>query len=56
MSSFDDYLATLPDAQKAELERIRELVRRTVPDAEERTSYGMATFKYKNGPLVGFWA
>jgi hypothetical protein len=32
--SFDDYLATLPDAEKAELERIRQVVRRTVPGAE----------------------
>ena len=56
MSSFDDYLATLPDAQKTELKRIREVVRRTVPDAEEGTSYGMPTFKYKNRPLLGFRA
>ena len=54
MSSFDDYLATVPDAQKAELERIRAIVRRTVPDAEEATSYGMPAFKYKKRPLLGF--
>jgi uncharacterized protein YdhG (YjbR/CyaY superfamily) len=38
MSSFDDYLADVPDPQRVELERIREFVRRTVPDAEEATS------------------
>ena len=54
MSSFDDYLATVPDPQKAELERIRQLVRRTVPEAEEATSYGMPAFKYKKRPLLGF--
>ena len=52
MSSFDDYLETVPDAQKAELERIRQIVRRTVPDAEEATSYGMPAFKYKTRPLL----
>ena len=56
VSSFDDYLATVPDAQRAELERIRELVRRTVPDAEEGTSYGMPAFKYRQRPLLGFRA
>ena len=54
MSSFDDYLATVPDPQRAELERIRQLVRRTVPEAEEATSYGMPAFKYKKRPLLGF--
>jgi uncharacterized protein YdhG (YjbR/CyaY superfamily) len=56
MSSFDAYLATVPDPQKAELERIRHVVRRAVPDAEEATSYGMPAFKYKNRPLLGFKA
>jgi uncharacterized protein YdhG (YjbR/CyaY superfamily) len=56
MSSFDDYLATVPEGQRAELERIRQVVRRTVPDAEEATSYGMPAFKYKKRPLLGFRA
>jgi uncharacterized protein YdhG (YjbR/CyaY superfamily) len=56
MSSFDEYLATVPDPQKAEFERIRQLVRSTVPDAEEATSYGMPAFKYKKRPLLGFRA
>jgi uncharacterized protein YdhG (YjbR/CyaY superfamily) len=54
MSSFDEYLATVPNPQRAELERIRQVVRRTVPDAEEATSYGMPAFKYKKRPLLGF--
>lgn len=56
MSSFDEYLATVPEPQKAELERIRQLVRRRVPDAEEATSYGMPAFKYKQRPLLAFRA
>jgi uncharacterized protein YdhG (YjbR/CyaY superfamily) len=54
VSSFDEYLATLPDAQKGELERVRKFVRRKVPDAEEATSYGMPAFKYRGRPLLGF--
>ena len=56
MSSFDEYLATVPEPQKAQLERIRHLVRRAVPDAEESKSYGMPAFKYKKRPLLGFSA
>ncbi len=54
MPSFDEYLATVCDPQRAELERIRRLVRHTVPDSEEATSYGMPAFKYKQRPLLGF--
>jgi uncharacterized protein YdhG (YjbR/CyaY superfamily) len=56
MSSFDEYLATVPEPQKAELERIRQAVRREVPEAEEGVSYGMPAFKYKKRPLLGFRA
>jgi uncharacterized protein YdhG (YjbR/CyaY superfamily) len=56
MSAFDDYLATLAGEQKAELERIRRFVLRTVPEAEESTSYGMPAFKYRQRPLLGFRA
>jgi uncharacterized protein YdhG (YjbR/CyaY superfamily) len=56
MSSFDEYLATVPDPQRAELERIRRFVLRKVPDAEEATSYGLPAFKYKKRPLLGFRA
>ena len=31
-------------------------MRRTVPEAEEGTSYGMPAFKYKQRPLLGFKA
>jgi uncharacterized protein YdhG (YjbR/CyaY superfamily) len=56
MSSFDQYLATLPEPERAELERIRQVVRRAVPEAEEATSYGMPAFKYKKRPLLGLRA
>jgi uncharacterized protein YdhG (YjbR/CyaY superfamily) len=56
MSSFDDYLATVPEPQRAELARIRQFVRHTVPEVEESTSYGMPAFKYKQRPLLGFRA
>jgi uncharacterized protein YdhG (YjbR/CyaY superfamily) len=56
MSSFDEYLATVPETQRTELERVRRLVRRGVPDGEEGTSYGMPAFTYRKRPLLGFRA
>jgi hypothetical protein len=47
MSSFDEYFASLSGPDRAELERIRQLALRVVPDAEEGTSYGMPALKYK---------
>jgi uncharacterized protein YdhG (YjbR/CyaY superfamily) len=56
MSFVDEYLASLPEPQRAELERIRRFVRRTVPEAEEGKSYGLPAFTYRQRPLLGFRA
>jgi uncharacterized protein YdhG (YjbR/CyaY superfamily) len=53
MSAFDEYLATLPAPERAELDRIRRFVRTTVPEAEEGTSYGLHAFNYHGRPLLG---
>jgi len=55
-SPFDDYLTDVPEPQRAELERVRRVVTRAVPGAEEALSYGMPTFKYKRRPLLGLRA
>jgi|SRR5215204_1800935 len=46
-------MASVPAPQKAKLERIRRVVHRAVPDAEEATSYGMPAFNHKKRPLLG---
>lgn len=56
MSTFDDYMASIPEHQRAELERIRRIVRSVVPGVEESVSYGMPAFKYRDRPLLGFRA
>jgi len=50
----DLYLAALPDAQRAALERLRTQVARLVPDAVETISYGMPTFKLHGRALLWF--
>lgn len=52
----DEYLSRLDPAYRAELERIRALVRELVQDTEETISYGMPTLKYRGRALVYFTA
>lgn len=56
MDEVDAYLADIPKPQRLELERIRSVVKRLVPDAEESISYMMPTFKYKKKPLLYYAA
>lgn len=50
--SVDAYLQDVEPAKRAELERIRRLVKKLVPDAQEVISYGIPTFKYKGTHLI----
>ena len=52
MSDFATYVTKLSEPERAEFERIRGVVKATVPEAEETFSYMMPTFKYKGRPLL----
>jgi uncharacterized protein YdhG (YjbR/CyaY superfamily) len=54
MTVIDDYLKDAGKEQRAEIERIRSLVKQIVPQAEEAKSYGVPAFKYRGKLLVGF--
>lgn len=54
MAAIDDYLKKMNGPERAELQRIRELVHKTVKDPVEVISYGMPGFKYKGKYLMGF--
>ena len=51
----DEYLASLPEAQRAALERVRRAIKSAAPEAEEVISYRMPGYRYK-GMLVYFAA
>lgn len=51
----EEYLAKLPEAQRAVLEQLRRAIRAAAPQAEEVISYQIPTYKL-NGPLVHFMA
>jgi uncharacterized protein YdhG (YjbR/CyaY superfamily) len=54
--NIDDYISKVNPLFCAELERIRTLVKKLVPEAQEEMSYNMPTLKYKDRPLVYFTA
>ena len=54
MTPIDEYLAKVEPAKRKELERIRALAKKAVPEAEETIGYGMPTLKYQGKPFLGF--
>ena len=56
MSEVDEYLASIPAAEKKELERVRKIIKKAAPEAVELISYGMPGFKLKNKYLIGYAA
>lgn len=56
MSAVDEYLGKVPAPQRAELERVRNIVKKAVPEAEEVISYGIPGFKYQKKYLFGYAA
>lgn len=55
MTVIDEYFEKIGTAEKSELERVRKIVKMTVPEAEEVISYGMPAFNYKGKYLIGFY-
>ncbi len=53
--SVAEYLARLPERERAVLGKLRQAIRAAAPQAEELISYQIPTYKL-NGPLVHFLA
>ena len=56
MTVIDDYLGTLDEPQRRELERVRAIVRGLAPDAEDVISYGMPTLDVGGKHVLHFAA
>lgn len=52
--NIDLYIETFPENVQKILQKLRELIKNTVPNAEESISYGMPAFKQNGKPLVYF--
>ena len=55
-TSVEDYLAALPEAPRAALEKLRKTIKAAAPEATETISYQMPTFKLHGRFLVSFAA
>lgn len=54
-STVEDYMAGLPDASRAALEKLRKTIKAAAPLATETISYGMPAFKDR-GRILGYYA
>ena len=52
--SVDEYLAAQPEAVRAKLDKVRDVIRTAVPDAVEGIGYGMPGYKLHGKPLLYF--
>ena len=56
ISTVEEYVKGLTPKQRDHFERVRGIVTRLVPDAEETISYGIPTFKHRGKYLIYFAA
>lgn len=54
--TFDEYLAALSPDKRVALEKLRQILRRALPSAEECVCYGVAAFRLNGKFLVGLGA
>ena len=53
-ASVDDYIAAHPAATQHALQRVREVIHKAVPEADEVISYQIAAFKLHGRPVLFF--
>ena len=53
-NSIDEYIASAPENTRATLEKLRETIRESAPDAEETISYRMPAFR--QGKVLVYFA
>lgn len=55
IATVDEYIASFPPKVQVQLKKLRRLIKKAAPKAEEKISYGMPGYKM-NGPLAYFGA
>ena len=53
-ASVDEYIASQPELARGILERVRGIIRKAVPAAEESISYKMPAYRLPAGPVIYF--
>jgi len=54
--TIEEYINTFPENVQDILEKMREVIRKSAPEAEETINYGMPTFQVNGKNLVHFAA
>jgi uncharacterized protein YdhG (YjbR/CyaY superfamily) len=54
ITTIDDYIASFPAETQVVLERVRQIIRHSAPEATETISYGIPTFDLNGKHLVFF--
>ncbi len=54
--SIDEYLEKVEPAQRTALQKLREQIRKVIPDAEEYVSYGVPSFRLQGRYLLSLGA
>ena len=54
MTVIDDYFTRIEPSKRKELQRIRSLAKKIIPEAEETISYNMPTLTVYGKPFLGF--
>ena len=55
IATVDEYIASQPETGQRVLKRVRSIIRKAVPDAQEAISYGIPTYKL-DGRYVLYFA
>lgn len=53
MNEMKEYIQAASKSDAPALQRVYDIIRKTVPEAEEGMSYGMPAFRYKGKALAG---
>jgi uncharacterized protein YdhG (YjbR/CyaY superfamily) len=56
MSVIQDYLKSVDEPKKSELQRVSSIIAKAVPEAVEVITYGMPGYKYNGKYLISFGA
>jgi len=54
IQSVDDYIALQPEPARGVLERVRSIIRKAIPRAEEGISYKIPAYRLPAGPVIYF--
>ncbi len=54
IASVDEYIASQPEMVQRVIKRVRSIIRKAIPDAQETISYGIPTYKLEGRSVLYF--